>query len=108
MFSASWPGLSRPSTFLKQTLEEIIPLRVGLQNQPHLPSSRPMLHILFALDRRADIVVNLKIDELFQSVSFGEPLNCGFPMLSNTSNKIAGPADVERAIRPIGENVNVP
>jgi hypothetical protein len=66
-----------------------------------------VLHILFALDRGADVIVNLKIDQPLQSVLFRETSQKAFAMFADAPNEVSGDADVKRPIRSIGEDVNV-
>src|SRR5215208_5385 len=58
--SSSWPGLSRPSTVLKQFREEIAPLPIVSEDQAYFPGSWPVLHVVLALDCRLDIVIFFK------------------------------------------------
>ena len=66
-----------------------------------------MLHVLFPLNGGSNIVMDFEVDELLQTVGFGEPFHGPFTMLCNATNKITGHADVECPVWPIGENVDV-
>ena len=89
-----------------KTLEKIMPLRIGNKDESDLPSLRPMLHVLFPLNRGADIVVRLEVNQAFQSVSFCESFDGTFSMLGDTANEIGCHPDIKDAIRFVGENVD--
>src|SRR5581483_8929069 len=105
--ATSWPGLSRPSTFLNQRFKKIIPSRICPQNESDLPGSRPMLHVLLALNCVSDLVVTFKIDQPLQAITFGTAADESLPMLGNTADDVIGDTDIQRAIRFVRENVNV-
>ena len=65
-----------------------------------------MFDVFFALDRRPNIFMALGKDQSFQAISLGETIGHALPMFPNAARKIAGDADVQRAIRPIGDDVN--
>src|SRR5262245_49420772 len=75
-------------------------------NEPHLPCARPVLDRFLALDRRADVIVGLVVHQHLEPVSFREPLDQPFAMLIRPLRKIAGDAGVERAVAPIGHDVD--
>ena len=66
-----------------------------------------MFHIFLPLNRGANVVKYLKINEALEPILLGETGNNTFAMLTNAPHKIAGHADIEYAVRPIGEDVNV-
>lgn len=55
-----------------QRLEQVVPSRIAVEDQQHLPGPQPVLHRVFALDGRADVVVDLKPDESREAVAAGE------------------------------------
>jgi hypothetical protein len=91
----------------RQHFKEIIPLRVGSKNKPHLPGARPMLHILFSLNGASNIVISFEIDKSLQTVGPGEPLHGTFAMLCDAPDKIIRDTHIKRAVRTVGENVIV-
>jgi hypothetical protein len=91
---------------LNEAVVQIIPLRICCEDAPHLPSSRPMLHVVFALDGRLNIGVRLHIDKPFQSVSLGETWHQPFTVFPGTPTYIGGHAGLERAVRPVGYYVD--
>jgi len=48
---------------LRNGLKEIIPIRIARDNQSNLPSTRPMLDVVLALDRILDCRELLKVDK---------------------------------------------
>ncbi len=79
----------------------------GYENQPHLPCPRPMLHVLFTLNRRADVVVDFEMDETLETISLGKPLNDAFMVLSDPLNEMACDADVQDAVWLVVEDGHV-
>src|SRR5665213_1556168 len=102
--SSSWPGLSRPSTSLLYDRRiEIVPIWIGSENRSNLPGAWPMLDVVLALDG----VELLKIDKPLQSISFGEAIDESGAMLEHAADEVVRYADVQDAVRAIGQNVNV-
>ena len=66
-----------------------------------------MLDVVFALDGISDVVELLEIDRPFQSISLGKAIDDPRAMFEHPANKIAGHPDIEDAIRPVGQNVNI-
>jgi hypothetical protein len=64
-------------------------------------------HIVLALNRSLDIVVDFEVDKTLQTVALGETFDGAFPMLSNATNKIVRDADVQNSVRPVSQNVDV-
>ena len=90
-----------------QLVIEVVPVRVRREDQPHLPSTRPMLHISLAPDGRGDIRVRLSIDEPLQAIALRKPFDQALSMLPGAVSEMCGNASVERAVRPIGNYVNL-
>jgi hypothetical protein len=65
-----------------------------------------MLDIVLALDGVADIVELLEIDQLLQSISFGKTWDKSRPVFVDAANEVACHADIQNAVRTIGQNVN--
>src|SRR5580698_4169087 len=82
---SSWPGIAvrktaslplayaRPSTSLRCYRRiEIVPIWICRENRTNLPGARPMLDVVFALDRVTDVLELLKINKPLQPIPFGE------------------------------------
>ena len=65
-----------------------------------------MLQILLALDCRPDVFVAFSPYQAFQPISPRKAICHPFAMFLGAAPKIAGYADVERAIRPVGYDVD--
>ncbi len=65
-----------------------------------------MFDILFALNGQPDVVVLLKIDEGFESVAFGETIDCSVAVFINAANKVVGHSHIKSAVRPICEQID--
>ena len=65
-----------------------------------------MLDILFALDRQFGGGVLLVVDELLDTVLFGEAFDQPFAMFGHTPDKIVRDADIKRPARPVCEDVD--
>src|SRR5215469_3528754 len=91
---------------LDEAVVQIIPLGICHENEPYLPGSWPMLHVMFALDGRLNVSVGLHIDEPLQSGSLGEAWHQPFAVFPRTARNIGGNAGIERAIGPVGHDVD--
>src|SRR5260370_30076711 len=104
--SPSWPGLTRPSTNLGELIVKIAPVGIFSDDEGNFPRPRPMLDVLFPLDRSADLVMTLGVDQPLQAVALSEALSHTLAILPNAPRKIAGDADIERPVRPGRDDVN--
>ena len=66
-----------------------------------------MLDIVLALDRRSNVVKSFKIDEAFQPMSLGKPVNESGSMLKNATHKIVRDPDIQNAVGPICQDIDV-
>jgi hypothetical protein len=66
-----------------------------------------MLHRLLALDRGGDVVGLLKVDQDLDAVLAGESLGEVMFMLVDAAHEVVGDANVQRAVPPAGEDVDV-
>jgi len=108
-WNSSWPGLSRPSTSLFcDRFEEIVPIWIRGDNRSNLPSARPMLDIVLALNGCADIIKFFEIDQPLQSIPLGETIHKPGTMLKDAADKVACHPHIEDAIWTIGQKINVP
>src|SRR5690348_16930813 len=105
----SSPGLSRRSRFigLHDLLIKITPFGVGLRDQARLPGARPMLHVLLALNRLINRIVNFEIDKLVDAETLGVPGNESVLVFVNAPNQILRDADVNGAPGAAGENIDI-
>ncbi len=90
---------------------EVIPARIRREDQAHLLLSRPVLHVVLALDRRPNVGVRFNLDQPFQPVAFGETVRYAFSVFpdaprKDAPRKIAGHARIQRAVRAIGPYVD--
>ena len=92
---------------LRDGLKEILPFRIGRDNQPNFPGAGPMLDIVFALDRVLDRCELLEVNQGLQSVLFREAFDETRAMLEDPADKIVCHADIKDAIRPISHEVDV-
>jgi hypothetical protein len=66
-----------------------------------------MLDIVFVLDRRLNVVKSFKINETFQPMSLGKSINKSGSMLENATHKIVRHPDIQDAVGPICEDIDV-
>src|SRR5262249_14010463 len=100
------PGMTTVLTRSNEALVEIFPTGVLRQDQAHLPSTRPVFHIAFALNPGADIIVPFRIYEPPETVALSEALGDAFPMLPGAKREIVGHGCIERTIRTVRHDVN--
>ncbi len=62
---------------------------------------------MLALDSSANVVEYFEVYELFQPVSFGETFDSAGAMLENSPDKIARYTDIQNAIGPVGQKINI-
>jgi hypothetical protein len=65
-----------------------------------------MLDVVFSLNRNADVIVRLEIDEPLQAISFCEAGYLSSTVFADPADQIIGNADVQNPIRPIGQYVD--
>ena len=85
---------------------KVFPVRVGLLNQVDLPSSVPVLKLLFARDRGGHVAVHFKPDQPSDAVPLCKSRHGTFAVLPKPGHKVGRNANVERAARLAGEYVN--
>jgi hypothetical protein len=66
-----------------------------------------MLDVVLALDGVPDVVELKKMDQSLQSISLGETGDEPGAVFEYSTHKIARYADIEDAVRRVGQNVNV-
>jgi hypothetical protein len=71
-----------------------------------LPGAGPVLHDFLTLDRVADVGEVLVPDEALEAVLPGEAIDQTLPVLPCATGEIARHAAIERAVAPVGHEVN--
>ena len=66
-----------------------------------------MLDIVLPLDRGLNVLKCLKIDEVGQSMSLGKSFDSSCAMFGHAPDKVVCDADIEGAIRSVGQKVNI-
>jgi len=66
-----------------------------------------MFDIMLALDSITDVVKFFEINQPFQAVSFGKPIDESGSMFEYPTDKIACHSDMENAVGAIGQNIYV-
>ena len=85
---------------------KVIPVRIDGDNLPDFPRARPVFDVVLALNGIADIVEPFEVDQPLQCISFGETCDESRAVFVDAANEIAGDADIQNAVRTIGQNVN--
>ena len=85
---------------------EVIPLRVALMDQPHLPRPRPMLDVFLSLNGSANVVMTFDENQPLQAMSLAKAFCNAVTMLLNPTRQIGGHANIKRAIGPVRHDVN--
>ncbi len=93
-------------TGIKELREEVIPVWVQPFNEIDFPVTSPLFHRLLALDGEVNVAKIFKPDEPMKAMVLAEPFKGFFPVLRDTVDEIAGHANVERAVRSVGDDVN--
>ena len=86
--------------------KKVAPVGIGGHDLPELPVPLPRFHRLLASDGILDPSVMFRIDKLGEIVSFAESRAPTFAMLPNARRDVACDADVERAKRLVGHDVD--
>jgi hypothetical protein len=89
-----------------EPIVKVIPARITRQDQKHFPPSRPVFHVLLALDHRADIGMAFREYPSLESVPPCEALSHTLPVFPDPLGKITRDASVQDAVRPIGHDVD--
>src|ERR1700722_2158057 len=100
------PGIRRHDESWRQCRIQIIPIGIHLVNEADFPRARPMLDRLLALNRVADIVELLLVDEKLEPVSLRESVDQPLAMLIDASEQIAGDTDVKYSATSVGHEVD--
>src|ERR1700746_3414608 len=100
------PRTPWPPTKSNKPLVKIIPIRIVAENKPDLPSARPMFDVPLGLLCGEDVVVPLGVDEAMQAVPHREPLRGPRSVFPKRPLEIGRGPDIERAIRPVGHDVD--
>src|SRR5215218_11415704 len=90
-----------------QRLIQIGPLRVHLLNEPDFSVAPPLLDVLLTRDRLVDALVNFVPDQPIHAVAGGEAGDGFGFVLPHAAGQVVGDTEVERAVPPGGETVDV-
>src|SRR5882672_136492 len=90
----------------RKLIVEVLPLRIGREDEPDFQGARPALQNLLPLNRRADVLMAFGPHQALQSVAFREAWNGAGAVLPGAMGKIAGDADVERAVGSVRHDVD--
>ena len=66
-----------------------------------------MLDIVLALDCHPNVIKSFKIDEAFQPMSLGKPVNESGSMFKNAANQVIRDPNIQNAVGAICQNVDV-
>jgi hypothetical protein len=66
-----------------------------------------MLHIMLALNSIPDVIKLLKVNQALQPISFGEAVDESRAMFEYSTDEIACHADVQDAVAPVRQYVDV-
>ena len=91
---------------LEQRWIKIGPFKVVFLDQPDLPTTLPLLHLLFPQPRVLQIVIQLEIHQQLAAISLGEAGNQAFAVLLDTGDQVAGHAYVDRPVPPVRHDVD--
>ena len=86
-------------------LVQIIPFGIVGQYQPYFPLSRPMLHIVFALDRGLNGLVAFEVDQPLDRVLLGKASDQSIPVFVSSAHEIVRRADIQGAVRCARQNI---
>jgi hypothetical protein len=95
--------VSLPGDFAVQ----IVPIRIRFLDQSNLPCATPLLDLLLTRYRRLGAVVLLKPYQRFDAVVHGETGYATFLVLPHALDKIRRGANIQRAIPPTREDVDL-
>lgn len=88
-------------------LEQVIPARIALLDQPQFPAPLPFLERLLAGDGVADIGIRFDVDQPRHAIFFGKSRTPAVSMRGDAGGKIAGDADIKRPVPLAGENIDM-
>src|SRR4051812_6580003 len=86
---------------------KIVPIRVVALDQLDLPRPVPVLHPPLAHGSIADVMIGFDIDEALYAIAPREPADEAVAMFVNAFRQIGGAADVDGAVAPAGEDVDM-
>ena len=102
----SWPGLARPPTTSHQPDRQIVPLGVPSDDQSNLPGPGPTFQTGFALNSGSHVSMLFGINQAIEFVPAGEHRSNARLVGSDTIGQIARYAKIQRAVRPVGHDVD--
>jgi hypothetical protein len=100
-------GCGGPKRWLTiQSVVEIIPIGIIPLDQVDLPAPVPFLEPLLAMNSVLNVLEPFGVDEAVNAVSFSELRADAFTVLEDAARQVGGDADVKRAVRRAGEDVD--
>src|SRR3546814_16624260 len=83
------------------------PYVFGVREHVELPRARPGLHRPLARDCRFLLVIALVVDGTLHAMRIREAIGQALTMLVDSPQQVVRHADIERAMRPAGEDIDV-
>jgi hypothetical protein len=96
-----------PIPGLRNLIVKIAPRVIFLSDKAGFVNPRPMLDVLFTLNCLISGIVNFKVNELFDSVSFRMARHQSILVLVDTTDKIIRDSNIDRAAWATCKNIDV-
>jgi hypothetical protein len=103
-----WHAFACHDELLGERIVQVAPIWIVQLDEPDFPSTRPALECLLPSDSGQDQVMSFGINQPVQTVAIDEIGPAPLPMLPCTTLNIRGHADIERAMRPVRQDVDPP
>ena len=82
----------------RQIVVQISPISVRLQDQSYFPSARIGLDVLFSLDRVADVLIALDVNQPLEAMAACKTLDRALAMFEGATGDIARDPDVKDTV----------
>ena len=92
---------------LSDQIVQVVPFRIASQYQSYFPFARPVLDVVFALNRGLDFVVVFEVDQALERIALGESSDNSVPVFVDAPDKVVCHADVQNAVRCTRHQVHV-
>src|ERR1700676_1451207 len=89
-WTPAFAGVTKSEQLSQDLVVQVAPCRIGLLDQPELPSSSPFLDALFPQDGLVHRRVKLGIDESMDGISLAETLDTICSVFRDTTAQVAG------------------
>jgi hypothetical protein len=90
-----------------ERFRKIAPIGILPGNQIQLPASGIFLDTIFPADGIRCGWKRLEVNQPFDAITLGKPLDQALAVFPNAAGEIVGHAGIERAADPTGENINI-